>query len=83
MYTEWQAATRYILENAGEIKIPFLILAGTADALIDPEGSQELHRRSATVSELRLLEGRYHEPFNDRDNDEVFEVIANWVRGSK
>jgi alpha-beta hydrolase superfamily lysophospholipase len=79
LYTEWLAATRDILDRAGEIKVPFLILAGTDDGLIDPEGSRELHAKAPAMSELRLLEGRYHEPFNDRDNDEVFTLIANWL----
>jgi acylglycerol lipase len=79
LYTEWLAATKDILDRVGEIRIPFLILAGTDDGLIDPEGSKELHARSAKLSELRLLEGRYHEPFNDRDNEEVFTLIANWL----
>jgi alpha-beta hydrolase superfamily lysophospholipase len=79
LYTEWRAATRQILDHAAEIKVPFLILAGTADDLIDPQGSQELHERAASMSELRLLEGRYHEPFNDRDNEEVFSLITNWL----
>jgi alpha-beta hydrolase superfamily lysophospholipase len=79
LYTEWLAATAQILDHAGEIKIPFLILAGTDDGLIDPEGSKKLHERAPSVSELRLLEGRYHEPFNDRDNEEVFTLISNWL----
>jgi len=79
LYTEWLAATRDILNRAGEIKIPFLILAGTDDGLIDPEGSKQLHEKAPAMSELRLLEGRYHEPFNDRDNEEVFALIANWL----
>jgi acylglycerol lipase len=82
LYTEWQAAARYILEHAGGIKIPFLIVAGTDDGLIDPLGSEELHRRAPAMSELRLMEGRYHEPFNDRDNGEVFDVIAQWLAKS-
>jgi alpha-beta hydrolase superfamily lysophospholipase len=79
LYTEWLAASRDILNRAGEIKVPFLILAGTDDGLIDPEGSKELHAKAPAMSELRLLEGRYHEPFNDRDNEEVFTLIANWL----
>jgi alpha-beta hydrolase superfamily lysophospholipase len=79
LYTEWLAATRDILARVGEIKIPFLILAGTDDGLIDPEGSKQLHGKAPAMSELRLLEGRYHEPFNDRDNEEVFTLIANWL----
>jgi alpha-beta hydrolase superfamily lysophospholipase len=79
IYTEWLAATKQILDRAGEIKVPFLILAGTDDGLIDPEGSKELHQRAPAMSELRLLQGRYHEPFNDRDNEEVFTLINSWL----
>jgi alpha-beta hydrolase superfamily lysophospholipase len=77
---EWQDATRTILSDAGQIRIPFLILAGTADSLIDPAGSQELHEQAPSISELHLLEGRFHEPFNDLGSEEVFQLIADWVR---
>jgi alpha-beta hydrolase superfamily lysophospholipase len=79
MFTEWQHATVDILGRAGQIKIPFLILAGTADPLIDPEGSRRLHELAPSLSELHLLEGRYHEPFNDLGSDEVFQLAADWV----
>ena len=81
--TEWQNATRNILSEAGQIKIPFLILAGTADSLIDPAGSEQLHEQARSMSELRLLEGRYHEPFNDLGSDEVFQLIADWLNQGK
>lgn len=80
LYAEWQKAAAEDLARAGEIKLPFLILAGTADRLIDPTGSQELHERAHGVSELRMLEGRYHEPFNDLGSGEVFDIIAGWLR---
>ena len=80
MYTEWRSAAAHVLAHAGDIKIPFLILAGTDDKLIDPAGSQALHEGSPGLSELRLLPGRYHEPFNDRDNEEVFALIEEWLR---
>ncbi|TMB94839.1 MAG: lysophospholipase [Chloroflexi bacterium] len=79
LYSEWGAACKAIFERAGEIKVPFLILAGTDDKLIDPAGSEELHRRSKKASTLRIFDGRYHEPFNDVDSEEVFAVIADWL----
>ena len=82
MFSEWRAAAADILARAGEIKIPFLILAGTADALIDSDGSRALHQKAPSNGELHMLEGRYHEPFNDRDSDEVFRIIAEWVAKS-
>ncbi|HKW71391.1 MAG TPA: lysophospholipase [Candidatus Dormibacteraeota bacterium] len=78
--SEWERAAHRDLEQAGGIKIPFLITAGTADRLIDPAGSEELHRRAPEMSELHLLEGRYHEPFNDVGSDEVYALIADWLR---
>jgi alpha-beta hydrolase superfamily lysophospholipase len=79
-YTELLGAQTDIFGRAGEIKIPFLILAGTDDMLIDPQGSVALHDKAPAMSELHLLPGRYHEPFNDRDNQEVFAMIAEWLR---
>ncbi|HET7339527.1 MAG TPA: alpha/beta hydrolase [Candidatus Dormibacteraeota bacterium] len=79
LYTEWRRAGKENLEHAADIKLPFLIIAGSADPLIDPEGSRELHRR-APASQLEMLEGRYHEPFNDLGSDEVFQLIADWLQ---
>jgi alpha-beta hydrolase superfamily lysophospholipase len=79
-YAEWMKAAAANLEFAADITIPFLIIAGTADRLIDPKGSEELHQKTPDHSELHVLEGRYHEPFNDRDSDEVFDLIADWVQ---
>jgi len=79
MFTEWQRAAEEDLARAGEIKIPFLIVAGSDDKLIDPDGSRRLHE-SAPASELHVFEGRYHEPFNDRGSEEVFALIARWLR---
>ena len=79
LYAEWEMAAAENLARAADIHLPFLILAGTDDRLVDSSGSQELHARTQGVSELRLLEGRYHEPFNDLGSDEVFAIIAEWV----
>jgi len=79
LFTEWQRATQEVLAHAGEIKLPFLILAGTEDKLIDPAGSEELHKQAPTASELQLLPDRYHEPFNDVGSDEVFDIIDRWL----
>jgi len=80
LYTEWQQATRDIVAGAGQVKIPFLILAGSDDNLIDPAGSRDLHAQARSMSELRVFEGRLHEPFNDLGSEEVFQVIADWLR---
>jgi acylglycerol lipase len=82
LYTEWLNAIADIFARADQITIPFLILAGTADPLIDPAGSRLLHEKSPSISQLQMLEGRYHEPFNDVGSDEVFQLVADWARRS-
>jgi len=79
LYSEWLRAAEENLRRAADIALPFLILAGTDDRLIDPTGSQELHARTPGKSELRMLDGRYHEPFNDLGSDDVFATIAEWL----
>lgn len=79
LYTEYLNAVRDVFDRAGQIKIPLLILAGTDDALIDPEGSKALYDKTRAVSTLELLQGRFHEPFNDVGSDEVFALIARWL----
>jgi acylglycerol lipase len=79
MYSEWHAATEDVLAHADRIAIPFLILAGDADPLIDPAGSEQLHAKAPRQSALQLLPGRYHEPFNDLGSDEVFDIVARWI----
>ena len=79
LYSEWRRAAEENLQHAAELALPFLILAGTDDRLIDPAGSQELHARTPGKSDLRMLEGRYHEPFNDLGSDDVFAAISEWL----
>jgi alpha-beta hydrolase superfamily lysophospholipase len=80
LYTEWYDATKDVIARAGQIKIPFLILAGSADNLIDPAGSRNLHAQAPSMSELHVFDGRLHEPFNDLGSEEVFHTIADWLR---
>src|SRR5881398_2342416 len=79
MYTEWHRAAEDVLARADRITIPFLILAGAADRLIDPAGSEQLHAKAPQQSTLHMLPGRYHEPFNDLGSEEVFDIIARWI----
>lgn len=82
MFTEWRGAAEMILEQADRIRIPFLILAGDSDRLIDPSGSRELHAKAPEESTLHMLPGRYHEPFNDLGSDEVFDIVAAWAKAT-
>ena len=79
LFSEWMAACEEIVARAPELRTPFLALVGEDDGIIDPEGTRELSRRAQAPHELRAFAGRYHEPFNDLDADEVFDALAEWA----
>jgi alpha-beta hydrolase superfamily lysophospholipase len=63
-----------------EVRLPLLVLHGTADALTDPEGSRELYLHASTPDKtLRLYDGFYHDLLHDVDKDRVVTDIVAWL----
>jgi alpha-beta hydrolase superfamily lysophospholipase len=77
--TEWMAASQEALERAGELTVPFLLIVGLEDRIIDPQGAAEFSARATVDHTLKLYQGRYHEPFNDLDSEQVFADLAAWL----
>ena len=62
------------------IRLPILILHGTADSLVSVESSHLLHERVASQDKtLKLYEGLYHEILNEPEKEEVMEDIVTWL----
>ncbi|MDD5128003.1 MAG: lysophospholipase [Dehalococcoidales bacterium] len=63
-----------------EIKLPVLILQGTADRLTNPKGSCELYELLGTPDKtLQKYEGFYHEVFNEAGREQVFADMEAWL----
>ena len=63
-----------------DIKLPILIMHGTADRLSDPEGSRILYERvSSTDKTLKLYEGFYHEIMNEPGREQVLGDMETWL----
>jgi acylglycerol lipase len=71
-------AAKYSLDNAGELKIPTLILHGSDDQICSPEGSREFAAKT-DKAELKIWEGGYHELHNEPFKEEVFKYIIEWM----
>jgi lysophospholipase len=66
--------------QAPQIKLPVLIMHGTADRLSDPEGSRILYQRISSVDKkLKLYNGFYHEIFNEPECEQVFIDMEEWL----
>ena len=62
------------------IKIPVLIMHGTADKATKPEGSQFFFETvGSTDKTLKLYEGHYHDMLNDLEKEVVMADIQNWI----
>lgn len=73
-------AVRRIRKRAGSIERPLLIMHGTADALVSPEGSRWLYEHAGSRDKtLKLYEGLYHEILNEPEQREVMADIAVWM----
>jgi acylglycerol lipase len=73
-------AARLVLREAEEIRLPLLVLHGTADRACDCRGSDELYRRAGSDDKtLRLYDGLYHEVFSEPERDQVLADLLPWL----
>jgi acylglycerol lipase len=69
-----------VASEAGSITLPILILQGTVDKLVDPEGAQILYDAvSSQDKTLEFYEGFYHEVFNEPGRNEVLGDVQTWL----
>ena len=77
---EMLAILRKLPSEMPQIKLPVLIMHGTADRLSDPEGSQILcNRVGSSDKTLKLYDGFYHEIFNEPGHKQVLADTEAWI----
>jgi acylglycerol lipase len=68
-------------EEMYKIKLPILIMQGTADQLANPESSKLLYERvSSKDKTLKLYDGFYHEIFNEPEHKQVMADVEAWLK---
>ena len=68
-----------IQAGMSSIKLPILLMHGTADRLTTPEGSQMLYDHVSSIDKtIKLYEGLYHEIFNEPEQDQVLTDTITW-----
>lgn len=74
-----QAAER-TLARASAVRLPLLVVHGTADRICRPGGSERFVAGvSSADNNLRLFDGAYHETMKDLCRDEVVAAIGDWI----
>jgi acylglycerol lipase len=73
-------AAEYLEKEMPGIRLPLLILHGTADKATNPAGSEYfMEHVSAADKELKLYEGHYHDLLNDKYNGIIIRDIVRWL----
>ena len=67
-------------EKLAAIELPMLILHGSADGLVSPQGSKMLHEKIGSGDKkLIIYEGLYHEIYNEPEQADVMTDVADWL----
>ncbi|MEX0786022.1 MAG: lysophospholipase, partial [Dehalococcoidia bacterium] len=71
---------RAVVRDMESITLPILILHGSEDGLVHPDGSRELYERVASTDKaLKVYEGLYHEIMNEPEQELVLGDILAWL----
>jgi acylglycerol lipase len=81
LFTVMEAHALWALEHAAELKVPMLLIHGSADGLSSCIGSKEFAQKAGSTVTLRIWDGLYHEPHNEPEKAEVLRAMTDWVGG--
>ncbi|TMD39099.1 MAG: lysophospholipase [Chloroflexi bacterium] len=69
-----------MIQRAPALRVPFLLMHGRDDRIIDPAGSQRFFARATAPGRaFCLYPGMYHEIFNEVGHEKVFADIESWL----
>jgi acylglycerol lipase len=79
--TEMSNAFTFIQKNSNKTTPPILIMSGSEDTMVDPQGSRILYDNLLTKDKtLKIYEGLYHEILNEPEQEQVMEDILSWMQ---
>jgi alpha-beta hydrolase superfamily lysophospholipase len=63
------------------LKLPLLVLSGTEDKLVNPEGARLVERLAGSTDKtLKMYDGLYHEVFNEPEKELVLGDLRDWLK---
>lgn len=68
------------IETMSQFHTPYLLMVGTADTTINPEGSYKFFLGSASTDKTLIsLKGWYHELLNEPEGKQLLPVMSHWL----
>lgn len=78
-FVEIDAASKYAMDHAGELKLPLLIYHGSADRLTSHDASEEFARKVKGDVTWKSWSGLFHECHNEPEQNDVFRMVSDWI----
>jgi long-chain acyl-CoA synthetase len=80
LVTEFFSTVDWINYHAAELRVPLLIMHGTADGVTSPEGSRDFFERVLLPDkEHHEYPGAYHDLYDDLDRMTMFNDVEVWL----
>jgi alpha-beta hydrolase superfamily lysophospholipase len=77
---EMLKAMMRVTAEVNTITLPFIVVQGSEDKLVDPGGARMLYDKAASTDKtIKIYEGMYHEVFNEPDRARVLGDVAAWL----
>ena len=79
-YVGLVAAGEYALAHAATLKLPLLLMQGTADAITDIRASETFFATAGSTDKtFKPWPGMYHETLNEIDSAPVYQTLVDWL----
>lgn len=79
---ELLSAMLRVATTADKITLPFIVVQGGEDKLVDPAGAKMLYDKASSHDKtIKVYEGLYHEVFNEPERARVLKDVETWLAG--
>lgn len=69
-----------VTAEVDKITLPFIVVQGGEDKLVDPAGAQMLYDKASSKDKtIKVYEGLYHEVFNEPERARVLKDVETWL----
>jgi acylglycerol lipase len=77
---EMLKAMQRVTEEVEKITLPIIVVQGSEDKLVDPDGAQMLYDRAVSKDKtLKIYQGAYHEVHNEPEREIMFKDLETWL----
>jgi lysophospholipase len=81
-YQEYLNAAGVAIKRAGELRMPLLLIHGTADKMVSVQSSRHIFKAAASQDKtLEIFDGLFHETMNEKveQREKVLGIMEQWI----